>query len=97
MSVPCASASSTFSVFSFSVTAATKRSWMPAVTMSRDDAVQRWPVEKYAPCTATLTAVGKVGVVEHDQRILAAHLELQLRHPRDRLRGDRAAGRRPIR
>jgi hypothetical protein len=33
-------------VFSFSVRAATNVSWMPSVTMTRDDAVQRWPVEK---------------------------------------------------
>ena len=34
-----------------SVSAATKRSWMPSVTIRRDDAVQRWPVEKKAPLT----------------------------------------------
>ncbi len=32
---------------------------MPSVTISRDDAVQRCPVEKYAPCTAQLTAVAR--------------------------------------
>ena len=32
---------------------------MPSVTIRRDDAVQRWPVEKYAPCTATFTAVAR--------------------------------------
>ena len=32
---------------------------MPSVTMRRDDAVQRCPVEKYAPCTATFTAVAR--------------------------------------
>ena len=46
--------------------------------MRRLDAVQRWPVEKNAPWTAQFTATVEVGVVEHHQRILAAHLELDL-------------------
>ncbi len=52
---PC-SASSTTRPLSRSVTAATNLSWMPSVTTMRDDAVQRWPVEKKAPLTATSTA-----------------------------------------
>ncbi len=52
---------------------------MPSVTMIRLDAVQRWPAWKNAPLTATDTAVAQIRVVEHDERILAAHFEL---HPR---------------
>ena len=63
-----------------SVIAATKRSWMPSVTIRREEAVQRWPVEKKAPLTAHSTAVFEVGVVEHHERVLAAHLELHLLH-----------------
>ena len=68
---------------------------MPSVTMRREEAVQRWPVEKKAPLTAHSTATFEIGVVEHDQRILAAHLELELLHRsrRDAGRGDLAAGR----
>ena len=40
-----------------SVSASTKRSWMPSVTIRREDAVQRWPVEKKAPLTAHSTAI----------------------------------------
>ncbi len=39
-----------------SVKAPTKRSWMPAVTIRREEAVQRWPVEKKAPLSAQSTA-----------------------------------------
>ena len=46
ISVPGFSASSTTSFFSRSVSPSTKRSWMPAVTIRREDAVQRRPVEK---------------------------------------------------
>ena len=53
---------------------------MPSVTIRRDEAVQRWPVEKKAPLTAHSTADLEVGVVEHDERVLAAHLELELLH-----------------
>ena len=53
---------------------------MPSVTISRDDAVQRWPVEKKAPLTAQFDRDIEIGVVEHDQRVLAAHLELELAH-----------------
>ena len=53
---------------------------MPSVTISRDEAVQRWPVEKKAPLSAGLDGDVEVGVVEHDQRVLAAHLELELAH-----------------
>ena len=42
-----------------STIAATKRSWMPSVTMRRLDAVQRWPAWKNAPFTATDTAVAR--------------------------------------
>ena len=34
-------------------------SWMPAVTISRLLAVQRWPVEKNAPCIAQSTATSR--------------------------------------
>ena len=61
-----------------SVIAATNLSWMPSVTIRREDAVQRWPVEKNAPLTAHVDRDVEVGVVEHDQRVLAAHLELEL-------------------
>ena len=40
-----------------SVRASTKRSWMPLVTISREDAVQRCPVEKNAPLVAHSTAI----------------------------------------
>ena len=40
-----------------STSAPTKRSWMPSVTMRREEAVQRWPVEKKAPLAAHSTAV----------------------------------------
>ena len=43
--------------FRRSTIAATNLSWMPLVTISRDEAVQRWPVEKNAPLTADSTAV----------------------------------------
>ena len=38
--------------------------------------MQRWPVEKNAPLTARSDRDVEIGVVEHHQRILAAHLEL---------------------
>ena len=47
------------SVFSFSVSAATKRSWMPSVTISREEAVQRWPVEKKPELAAASTATDR--------------------------------------
>ncbi len=80
-----------------SASASTKRSWIPSVTISRDEAVQRWPVEKKAPLTAHSTAVFEVGVVEHDQRVLAAHLELHLAHPRRAALRDACARCRPSR
>ena len=70
---------------------------MPSVTMIRLDAVQRWPAWKNAPFTATDTAVGKIGVVEHDERILAAHLELHARAVLHRRRGHDRARRRATR
>ena len=57
ISVPAFNASSTTSVFMRAMTASTKRSWIPSVTISRLDAVQRWPDWKKAPLTATDTAV----------------------------------------
>ena len=39
--------------------------------------MQRWPVWKKAPLIAQFTAVVEIGVVEHDERVLAAHLELE--------------------
>ena len=65
---------------------------MPSVTISREEAVQRWPVEKKAPLTAGLDRDLEVGVVEHDHRVLAAHLELELAHHLDRGLGDAPAG-----
>jgi hypothetical protein len=59
MSTPLARASPMVSFFIASTVAATNRSWMPSVTMIRDDAVQRWPVEKKPPCTAQFTAVAR--------------------------------------
>src|SRR3989344_3589464 len=56
MSVPALRASSTFKVFIFSTMAATKRSWMPSVTIKRLLAVQRWPVEKKPLLMAAPTA-----------------------------------------
>ena len=44
--------------------------------------MQRWPVEKKAPLTARFDGDLEVGIVEHDQRILAAHLQLELLHRR---------------
>ncbi len=57
MSVPGRQRVVDFELASFSATAATNVSWIPLVTISRDEAVQRWPVEKNAPCTARFTAV----------------------------------------
>ena len=65
---------------------------MPSVTTIRDDAVQRWPVEKNAPLTAHVDGDVEVGVVEHDERVLAAHLELELAHMLDAGGGDLLAG-----
>ena len=48
MSVPSFSASSTLSVAIRALSASTNLGWMPLVTISRLDAVQRWPVEKKA-------------------------------------------------
>ena len=59
ISVPALSASSTTNFLRRSTTAWTNRSWMPSVTMIRLDAVHRWPDWKYAPFTATDTAVGR--------------------------------------
>ena len=67
------------------------------MTIRREDAVQRWPVEKKAPLTAGLDRDLEVGVVEHDHRVLAAHLELELAHRADAGLGDAAAGGRPSR
>ena len=67
---------------------------MPSVTISREEAVQRWPVEKNAPLTAHSTAFAQVGIVQHDERVLAAHLELHLLHRVGR--NAAAATRRPV-
>src|SRR5580704_11781845 len=70
-----------------SVRASTKRSWMPLVTISREDAVQRCPVEKNAPLGCALDRDLDLGVIEHHKRVLAAHLDLHLFH---RHRGGRS-------
>ena len=80
-----------------SVSAATNRSWMPSVTIRRDEAVQRWPVEKKAPLTAAFDRGLQIGIVEHDQRVLAAHLELELAHVLDARPPRRACRCRPSR
>src|SRR5437764_195820 len=84
MSVPFLRASSTLSAFIFSTTACTKRSWMPAVAITLDEAVQRCPVKKKAALDRAVHRDFEVCVVEHHQRILAAHLELELLHAGDR-------------
>ena len=48
MSVPWARASSTLSDFIFATIASTKRSWMPSVTTSLDEAVQQHDVRSGA-------------------------------------------------
>ena len=75
-----------------SESASTKASWMPSVTMTREVAVQRWPVEKKALCATDLDRHLEVGVVEHDGRVLAAHLELELAHHLDAGLGHALAG-----
>ena len=42
-----------------SASASTKRSWMASSTMTRDDAVQRWPVWKKPPSAAIWTALSR--------------------------------------
>ncbi len=77
-----------------SVMAPTNLSWIPSVTMRRDEAVQRWPVEKKAPLTRASTAIFDIGIIEHHHRVLAAHFELDLFHRvgADAGGGDLAAG-----
>src|SRR5665213_2223573 len=60
MCVALSSASPTLSFFIRSIIAATKRSWMPSVTISRDEAVQRCPVPKNAPLIAHSTATSRL-------------------------------------
>ena len=72
-----------------SIIAATKRSWMPSVTITRLLAVQRWPVEKKAAVDGRAHGHVQVGVVQHHKRVLAAHLQLHLA-PRPRRRRPRA-------
>ena len=76
-----------------SAIASTKRSWMPPSTISRDEAVQRWPVEKIGAVDRAFDRGLQVGVVEHDQRVLAAHLELELAHRAGAGGGDPPPGR----
>jgi hypothetical protein len=59
--------------------------------MSRLDAVQRWPVEKKALLTAGPDGDAEIGVVMHDHRVLAAHLELHLGAAGDAIGRDLAA------
>ena len=92
MSVPFLRASSTFSAFIFSAIAAMKRSWMPSVTIRREEAVQRWPVEKKPLLHRRVHRDVEVGVVEHHHRVLAAHLQLELGHARDAGLRDALAG-----
>ena len=54
--------------------------------------MQRWPVEKYAPWTAQFDRDVEVGVVQHHQRVLAAHLELHLGAAAPRAPARRRAG-----
>ena len=59
--------------------------------MMRLDAVQRWPLAKKAPSSAQLHRAVEFGVVEHHQRILAAHFELHARLALHRELGDARA------
>ena len=56
--------------------------------MIRDEAVQRWPVPKNAPSIAHIDGALEIGIVEHDQRVLAAHFELHACLALDRAFGD---------
>ena len=76
---------------------ATKRSWMPSVTMSRDDAVQRWPVEKNAPLTAHSTATARSASSSTTSGFLPPISSWNFFMPADAGRGDLLAGRTPIR
>ena len=75
-----------------STSAATKRSWICSVTIRREDAVQRCPVWKKAPLIAQLDRDVEIGVVEHHERVLAAHLELEPGEARGAFLRDVAAG-----
>ena len=94
MSVPAASASSTLSAREL---VGQRRDEAVVDAGGHDEPRRRRAAlagrEERALHRARSTAVGEVGVVEHDERVLAAHLELHLRHPRDRLGRDRAPGR----
>ena len=59
--------------------------------MMRLDAVQRWPVAKKRAVERALHRAIEIAVVEHHQRILAAHLELHARVVRHRGLGDAGA------
>ncbi len=92
MSVPCVSASSTWSAASFCLT----RIDEAVVDALGDDQARRrraaLPGREVRALHRAVHRRREVGVVEDDQRILAAHLELHLGHPRHRLRA-RSRGR----
>src|SRR4030095_11198241 len=92
MSVPSRRASSTFKALSRSTIEATKRSWMPWVTMKRLEAGQRWPVEKYAPWVAQLTPPPRAAASRVTRGVFAPLRELPLPHAPHALLGDGPAG-----
>jgi hypothetical protein len=52
---------------------------MPSVTMRRLDDVQRWPALKERAVHGNRHRASQIGVIDDDERILAAHLELDAR------------------
>ena len=66
---------------------------MPSVTMIRDEAVQRWPVPIECAVDGARDRALEIGVVEHHERVLAAHLELHARLALGRAFGDARADR----
>ena len=73
--------------------ASVKRSTMGSSTITREVAVQRWPVEKNAALTTTFTASAISASARTMVGILAAHLELHAGPALGGLHGDLAAGR----
>ena len=63
------------------------------LAMMRLVAVQTWPVWPNAPTDAMRDGAIEVGVVEDDERVLAAHLQLDAEHRGRTAR--RLRGRRP--
>ena len=87
------SASSTTSVFIRSVSASTKRSWMPSVTIEPRRRGAALAGREERAVDRAFDGDVEVGVVEHDERVLAAHLELEFLHACDAGGGDALAGR----